>query len=99
MVMVEKVGFEWEGSLFIKNLYISDQQLDTLVFIKDASVHGLKPFTTSDPVLIESLEIDGFVMNLNYAENDTISNLDFLLDFFQSDSSSQDTSSEKWQKH
>ncbi len=92
-VMIDRVGVKLEGSFFIENLFISDQQSDTLLYIQDAKVSGMKPFSRMNPYVIESVDINGFVFNFSYPENDTISNLDFLLDFFQSDSSVNDTAS------
>ena len=93
VVMIDRVGVKWEGSFFIENLYLSDQHDDTLLFIHSANIRGIKPIKEHQPMAIESAEINGFVFNFSYPENDTTSNLDFLIDFFQSDSDHSDTAS------
>lgn len=91
VVEIDRIGITLDGSIFLNNLFISDQQNDTLLFAKKIYAQGVHPFEENGPIKVELAQVESFVFNLNYS-NEGVSNMDFLIDYFASNEESKDTS-------
>ncbi len=92
---LDKISIKPFSGIEIQNLYLSDQQKDTLAFIQslNVSINDWK----IDPLLLDfkTLSLNGVKFYIRINEQDSVTNLQFLIDRFSSDK--KDTSTVNYQ--
>lgn len=88
---VEKVYLDLTGKIVLRNIYIEDQNKDTLIFAEQLKGRVSLPKLLDRAVDINYALADNAVMNIKRKPNSQIFNYQFLLDAFKNDSSNAQT--------
>ncbi len=84
-ISIDQVSVDLWARLNVKGLYVEDQQQDTLLYIPELLVNEYTANTDSSEFTLGTVELYRPYFNLYYLEQDSIMNLDFLLDAWSSD--------------
>jgi hypothetical protein len=91
-VEVEKVKFDIPDWLSIENIYIEDQNKDTLILGKSLHIDIDMLALLQNQVKINRIELDGIRLKVNRNLPDTTFNFDFILKAFNASTASTSTS-------
>lgn len=78
-------------TLILKDIYIEDQQNDTLLFASKLSIDVSPLNLFWKEIYLNSIFLEGTNIHLSHSKQDSIANFQFLIDAFSSDSTSEDT--------
>ena len=87
-VEVKKVKFDIPDWLSIENIYIEDQNKDTLILGKSLHIDIDMLALLQNQVKINQIELDGIRLKVNRNLHDTTFNFDFILKAFDSGTTS-----------
>lgn len=92
-VELERLSVNFPSNLILENLYLEDQDNDTLAYIKKLRVDANMWKLLSGELPISSIELSGFVGKLHVNPQDTTFNFNHILTAFAADSTAaqQDT--------
>lgn len=85
-VRISQVAITLDGSVALREVYVEDLRGDTLFWVPDLELRGLRVHPRSHLVQLTSLDIQGARFKLGMAEGDERSNLTLLLEKLESDS-------------
>lgn len=83
-VSLERIDIDWFSDLVLEGLLIKDQAKDTLLFADELKLNGVLIQQKQGKINTGRLRVDGLQFHLRIAEGDSSSNLDPILDYFQS---------------
>ncbi len=85
-ILIEKVNVDFFNEVNLHNVYVEDLKQDTLFYAKNIKVDiGFFSYKTR-VIEIDKATVSDAFFNLKKYKNDTITNLQFLIDHFKSDS-------------
>ncbi|MFM9006378.1 MAG: hypothetical protein ACKOSR_12900, partial [Flavobacteriales bacterium] len=84
-VSVGKVKIDLWANLSATDLYIEDQQGDSLIYIAELEAYNYSYDDQSGKLVINSLHLDRPYFNLMQHEGDSLLNYSFLVDYFESE--------------
>ena len=90
---VGKLSFRPFNKLLLEEVYVEDLNGDTLFYAKEVSASFQLLRLLDDHLLIQSVELDHFVVNINKDRFDSDFNFQFFVDAFQSDQPDKSPSS------
>ena len=90
-IYVEKVRFHFLTSAEVEGLYIEDQNEDTLFYSKHTTV-ALSNIGSVKPLYGFSFYLDSIRFKLNKREGEAYTNLQFVIDYFNTDSNNEESS-------
>lgn len=87
-ISIDEVRLQLFNKVELKGVYIEDQSKDTLVYAHNLQV-SLSPFKfLRNQLEINSIDLDGFTINISQDNPESDFNFQFLIDAFSSDSTS-----------
>ncbi len=90
-ILLDKVKLNLFNSATIEGLYIEDQFEDTLLYAKSIEV-GISKMSSVNPSYQFSLYLDSIRLKISREKGQSFSNLQFIIDYFTPESSSNDKS-------
>ncbi|WP_235893441.1 translocation/assembly module TamB domain-containing protein [Litoribacter populi] len=90
-VDIGRLFFTFRGNLFIEDLYLEDQQGDTLFYTRSLETGvAVWPLITSNEIHVPRIEWEGLRANVHRDEETERFNFDYILDAFMGDSEDEE---------
>jgi translocation and assembly module TamB len=92
---IGRINLSWPDDLVVDDLYVEDQQGDTLAYVKKLRVATNMWWLLKGELDISVIELNGFVGYMSRNEADSAFNFDFIVEAFTTDSIPADTTVNK----